>query len=245
MRQENKKIERLTKVLDTIEYFVKNEIVAVNIYQRINNNKRKVVESFFIDENSFPKNTTKLFDYDDKKYVYFTKPEIKRLTILIDDRDEKLYSMFKKVEKQDAIKALRQKNMNKSNLVFIDWSSHTVYNMESDMPLSCSRRYGYIGGLTNEHFDLIKALKILKKSKFVSNIEKIDIPYYNAKHNDKAIEFICHLPQEIYDKMVKYYRDEKKEEFWMLKARECIAGHYLRESPFDPLGLKEAMISRW
>ena len=95
-----------------------------------------------------------------------------------------------------------------------------------------------------EPYEII-AKKILKAHKWVSKVEKIDIPWYNCDSHTEAVQFIVWLPQEEYDKLIRFYRDEKKEEFWSVRLKDSFTSPYMLKDPtyggFDLLGLYPAL----
>ena len=84
-------------------------------------------------------------------------------------------------------------------------------------------------------------MRILKKKSCVTNLRVIQIPHYNRGRNyTQAVEFVVHLPQALFNKLVKYWRDEKKEKFWTCRVNESIVYKpYYQDCP-DVLGLGKA-----
>lgn len=151
------------------------------------------------------------------------------------------YIVNDRLVKKDSIALIRSKQFSKDNLIWHNSYDGLYYKFESDMPLTKPYHISYIGGITNETYDLKKAYEILSNNTWVSDIEKIDIPYYNAtEESNKAIEFTVKLPQSEYDKLVKYYRDIKQEKYWSTRLREALASSW-QIMPLDILGLSKAL----
>lgn len=154
-------------------------------------------------------------------------------------RDNNYWDKLEQLNK-NSLKLLRSKKFNPKNLHFFD-NDYRWYAFRKDMPMSHPEVKDYINGVVNRYYDLQKAMKILKKSRWVSQIKEVEIPYYNRESDyTDAIEFIIKLPQKVLDKLVRYYRDEQKEEFWTLKVRDCVVAPYELQ-PFDVLGLSAAL----
>lgn len=144
----------------------------------------------------------------------------------------------------DSINLLASKGFNKDNLYYFWQDAYLFYKFRSDLPITRPYYIDYIGNVTNEYYDLKKAKKILENDTRVSKIKHVDIPYYNAtRESNKAIEFVVTLPQEEFNELVGYYRDKKKEEYWSVRVRDCLASKYSLE-PFDVLGLRAALRSQ-
>ena len=106
------------------------------------------------------------------------------------------YGFFEELEKysgQNSIDILKKVGFDKSNLVWFWSDSHLFYRFRGDMPITRPYLVDYIGGVCNDHYDLDKAETILKKNRWASQIEKIDIPYYNADTSQEAVQFVLRL----------------------------------------------------
>lgn len=178
-----------------------------------------------------------------RKYSYYTGPKdvLAEHPTMPEDKED---DFWEKTISADSLKTIKRADFDTQNLFYFWGDAGLWYSFRGETPLSPYYYIDYIGGVADNYYDLDKAEKILKKNPYVSKIKKIDIPYYNAEANfTKAIEFYVKLPQEDHDKLVKYYRDELKEEFWMVRVKECLASsHSLK--PFDILGLKKALKSK-
>lgn len=65
-----------------------------------------------------------------------------------------------------------------------------IYEINNPQPIKIWRHFDYISGITNDEYDLNKAIKILKNIKDIRNIKIIDIPHYNQDiSGTQAIEF--------------------------------------------------------
>lgn len=142
--------------------------------------------------------------------------------------------------------AIKNKLFSSHNLVWMDESSHLLYKLDAEYPMVQPYWVGYIGGLTNEYFNLEKAEKILQGNLNVWRIRKISIPYYNRTDNcTQAIEFFTEIPQDVYNQACKYWRD--RDRYWTVRVKEMLPLHpwvakAMEDAPFNPdiLGLKEA-----
>jgi hypothetical protein len=178
-----------------------------------------------------------------RQYIYYTG----KLDDLLGHRgatageDSKLWDMLAKHSATDSLATLQDPSFDTKNLIYFWSDAHLWYQFRGETPLSPTYYVGYIGGVANNHYDLDKAEKILKKNRHVSRVTKVDIPHYNREFgHDKAVEFYVRLSQKDHDKIVKYYRDEKKAEFWTCRVKDCLASSYSLD-PFDILGLKAAL----
>jgi hypothetical protein len=142
--------------------------------------------------------------------------------------------------------AIKNKLFSPCDLVWIDRGSDLLYKLDAEYPMTQPYWVGYIGGLTNEYFDLEKAEKILRSNSNVWKIRKISIPYYNREDDcTHVVEFFTKIPQDIYDQVCKYWRDRDK--YWTVRVKEMLplkpwVAEAMEDAPFDPdiLGLKEA-----
>jgi len=142
----------------------------------------------------------------------------------------------------ESLDAINLDNFNEENLARCDGSANLIYKLGNKNPLSIPYHIGYISGVTNKEFDLNKAEVVLKKSPYVSRINKIEIPYYNRGCGSHAIEFFIRLPQNIYDKLCEYYRDEKKTKYWSVNVRDALVWKSWIENEsidIDFVGLKD------
>lgn len=121
----------------------------------------------------------------------------------------------------DPFKAIKRKTFDIDKLVWFDHSSHLLYDLDSDLPRSIPYRVGYIGGITNEYFNLSEAEEILRANPDVWNIRKISIPYYNcSKSCNMALEFTVKLPQHKYTRICKYFKSVKNFGHWTCQVKD-------------------------
>lgn len=174
-----------------------------------------------------------LLDLD--RYYYLTDLEYKKFIKNIGY--EKELNIFYNAEKKDLFKV---KTFDLSKIMRVTWENHLFYNLDNKYPIALPYRIDYIGGVTNEYFDLDIAKKILEKHSYVSELKLIDIPYYNWDENhNKALEFVITLPQDEYNKLVHYWRDIKKNEFWSSRVKDSLIYKPYNKTK-DYLGLKKA-----
>jgi len=197
---------------------------------------------FFIDIKSLKDKVLDLnkLVYDSSIRRYYHIDDFNSLKDLIPGTDE-FYDQFENSNKQNSLKLLKSKKFSTKNLYYWYSEAHLWYRFRSNNPLTRTYQLDYIGGVTNQDYDLDKAERILKKNKWVSKVKRIEIPYYNQDlDRTSAIEFEVCLPQKVYDKLVKYYRDKIKEEFWTCRIKDALASPYSLV-PFDVLGLLKAL----
>lgn len=178
-----------------------------------------------------------------RQYIYYTGnlDDLLGHRAITAGETSKFWDLLAKHTNVNSLELLKDPSFDTKNLLYFWSDAHLWYPFRGDTPLSPTYYVGYIGGVANDSYNLDKAEKILKKNKWVSRISRIDIPYYNREPgHDKAIEFFVRLSQEDHDKIVKYYRDEKRAEFWSCRVKECLASSYSLD-PFDILGLKAAL----
>jgi len=90
-----------------------------------------------------------------------------------------------------------------------EWETMDSWNwtLTDKYPLPSSFRVDYVGGITNEDFDLAEVMQGLQGIRWISKIELIDIPYYNAEYcRNKAIEFTALVDE----KLIHYLFDNSK-----------------------------------
>jgi hypothetical protein len=175
-----------------------------------------------------------------RHYFYLDGGNINDLALDLARGKDTFYDKLALHAGKNSLKIVAQKDFNPSKLMWFSGDDHLFYSFRSNMPITKPYYVHYISGVCNDHYDLDKAEDILKKHKWVSEVERIKIPYYNADTHTHAVEFVVKLPQKTYGQLVRYYRDEKKEEFWSCRLKDCLSSPYSLE-PFDILGLKAAL----
>ena len=92
-----------------------------------------------------------------------------------------------------------------NNLVFMDWGSHMLFQLDEKTPLSVAIHFDYIDArMDNEFYDLDKVYAHLKKRKdTIWHPDSIDeIPYYNREEGrTHCLNFTWAPPQKVYEKM--------------------------------------------
>jgi len=237
--------ERQVKITDKVEIVELNKCIAVN--SDINSQLKN--DNFFIsykDAGSWNKDPYKLHSVE-KKYLYFND-EFWNLASKVGLSNNKLWDLFPNciVKPMDAIKL---SDFDENKVVWFDGASHLLYNIDAVNPISMPYHLDYIGGITNENFDLVKAQKILANNPNVSLITPTKIPYYNAEPGrSAALDFIVRLPQETHDMLCNYYRDVIKAQYWSVEVRRSLVWRPWLENnhgyDLDVLGLKECYVER-
>ncbi len=231
-----------------IETAIKNDIMAVRIPKALQPGADAGDWSFFIDLTQVKRKTLDLKalrnDRSFRRYFYITdglNEFCQSLAKMGFRGGEDFYEKMDRYQQENKITIINREDFDPEKLIYFSNEDHLVYSFRRDTPRTRAYYIDYIGGVDNESYDLELAEDILRKNPWVSEIEKVDIPYYNCeKGRNKAIEFIAHLPQEEYDKLVRYFRDEKKDQYWSVRLKDCFASSYQLE-PFDILGLKAAL----
>lgn len=237
--------ERKIEILDRVEIVELNDCMAVNsdIKSQLRN------EEFFVskkDAKDWNKDPYKLNTVA-KKYLYFND-EFWNLANKVGLSNNKLWDLFPGciVRPMDAIKL---SDFSEDKVIWFDTSSHLLYNIDAKNPISMPYRMDYIGGLTNDCYDLKKAQKVLSENPNVIWISSSAIPRYNAERGrDAALEFIVRLPQETHDMLCEYYRDVVKAPFWTVRVKEAIVWRPWLDNNhgynLDVLGLKECYVEK-
>lgn len=101
---------------------------------------------------------------------------------------------------------INPKSFNDWENVVCIWSGMDghLWKINDKYPIPGLIHQNYIGGFTDKYFDLNKVKSTLEKFSWVSNVEIIDIPYYNRDSGNQAVEFDYKAPiemiKEIYSK---------------------------------------------
>lgn len=103
-----------------------------------------------------------------------------------------------------------------------------VWKINDKYPIPGLKRQTYIGGFTDKYFDLNKVKSTLEKLSWVSDIEIVDIPYYNQDSGNQAVEFDYKAPIEI---IKEIYSKNKSGIFF----EDHFGGTYIKEgiNPFN------------
>ena len=125
----------------------------------------------------------------------------------------------------------------------MQYENYLIYSIDNKMPISIPMKFDYISGnITNKNFDLDKALKILKKNKFVLDCSIQDIPWFNRDNDEtKYISYVVYLDQKTYDKVILKAKEMDKK-FWSVRIEELINPIYWGYDFEDILGINEAYI---
>jgi hypothetical protein len=237
------------KIIQTpqIETAIQGDIMAVKIPKEMMIAKEDW--QFFLDLQQTKRLKIRSLDFkalrnnrDLRRYIYYDGDQkgLQQLTTKGPPEPE-FMDQLEKYQKLDSLEVLRDPSFDPQRLVYLWSDAYLWYGFRNDLPLSPTYHVGYIGGITNQDYNLDKAEAILKKKKWTSDIKRTEIPYYNqGSDHTHAIEFSVQLPQKEHDKIVRYYRDEMKEEFWSCRVKDCLASAYSLE-PFNILGLKAAL----
>lgn len=238
------------KTTETYTSFaIRGNIVAFELYERTFNNFTsrkndfKKVGQFFakLSEDKLktlqrPKGERDVVSKikDENRFYYFYGNHIKEMFAAYSQGTNEIYKVPRKVSKikESYIEILQDKNTCLDNICKFEWSSHMFHRIDGTV-VSIPRFYNYIHGrLRSTTCKLKNAFEALNNNEFVSDVKKVTIPYYNAEtDNEKAVEFVVHFPQDIFDKYVEKAKRLDKE-YWSVRLWELIL-----ES--EELGLKQ------
>jgi len=232
---------------DIVDYQIKNGVVAVRLIS-MSNGKEVSRDNFFITVDSM-KNSQRGAN---PTIATFSNIPVDKRFWLCDPKNFKLVekdfamgiefykSLHKSMVECDAIDYMNSKQYNKKNLIRFKSYDHTFYRLGEEIPISMPYHIGYIGGITNGDFDLKIAEKIIKKSKYTSNIEVTKIPYYNSeKGRDMAVEFSVCLPQKKFNDIYSTFKGDN-----LFNMKDVFASFYYYKDYPDILGLEKALLSK-
>lgn len=122
--------------------------------------------------------------YEPKRIYFKYYPDISFLDKVIDGDIDAFYSA-----NSDMVDSSGDIDLSHVLCNYIHMDS-TFFNLKDRAPISFWKKQDYIGGITNEDFDLNLVLAKMKKSDKIRNASIKNIPYYNAEKNrNKFIEF--------------------------------------------------------
>lgn len=236
---------------DTLEYEFADKCVAV----RLESHKLAEPRSFFISKSDWTsrkqRKSVSLVDWAikiERPYLYPT-PKFWKIFDKVGFSTDKVLEMVWGYNKGiDPFDAIKLNDFNPDNLVYFHSYDHSLFKLDSEIPMSIPMRRDYIGGVTNRDYDLKKAQAILESNPSVWDVKAIDIPYFNhgCSGGDKAIEFTVKLPQDQFDEVFNYLKqsDYKNEEVKDLHIYRKYFDKAFADAPFDIdlLGLKDAYI---
>lgn len=238
--------ERKVQITDKVEIIELNKCIAVkaDIKSQLKN------DEFFVsheDAGLWTKNPYKLVDVK-KKYLYFSD-KFWKLANSAGLSNSKLWDLFPNCIIKPS-EAVELEDFDEDKVVWFDVSSHLLYKLGATNPVSMPYHKDYIGGITDQDFDLKKVKEILSKNPNVIKSEITEIPYYNRDSGYQALDFVVRLPQETHDSLCNYLRDVKKQEFWMVRIKEMLVWrpyydeYYGKDINTDLLGIKDCYIGK-
>jgi hypothetical protein len=238
-RVSSKKTVRYENIID---YEKKGSVCAVRVIKLVND-KEVGRDSFFASWGDIKKNqkgknlTVATFNIDrDRQYFLFDPERFKAVEDCF-ARGVQFYEELNDASiKGDAIELMQSEEYDPKWLIRFKSYDHTFFRLGQDKIMSMPYRVDYIGGVTNGNFDLDRAEEILRKNKYVYNVERIDIPYYNADSgNDRAVEFSVRLTQQKLNNLLKYEKGH-------CRVKDLFAGFYMWKDYPDILGLGKALL---
>jgi hypothetical protein len=230
---------RETIIKDTVQIKEAGKVIAVNA------NGIK----FFVSRKEFnalkkkhPKlDMVSLIEKAKREYFWVPPTLWKEFIASLASGTDWFYEVIRKCQRRNPFTSIKNGLFDTKDIFWIDWDCHLFYQLDKDMPWSRPYRADYCGGVCNDCYDLNRAQKALKKSPYVFDIQRIKIPWFNS-HDDHthSVEFSFHLPQPIYNRIVRHLRDKNKDEFWSVHIEHAVLPHW-GYGEFDPLKLKGAL----
>jgi len=177
-----------------------------------------------------------------EQWIYISKSQLRHFLKVMGNGSDEFFSVWNEfVDANSPMEQIKKRGFDSSYLYIMDRNSYLIYRWGEDIPVSCPYRINYIGGIVNDEYDLDVAFKILSDHPWVSDVEKVEIPYYNAeKGHTHSVEYTVHLPQKEYDKIARFWRDEKKSEYWSCRVGDSFVYMDYEDGVIDILGLKPA-----
>jgi hypothetical protein len=157
------KIEKTKTLKTTYKYMIKNNLVAIQIYN-FEDNKLTDDYGFFIREKDFNKNKIeKLWDDVKEKGMYFTKNNIENIKKCFEENCE--FDDFLPYFDKNIINIINRKNFNPDQVIYFSESNHLFYRLYDMMLINMPLCFNYIENSITEKSctDIIKCFNILKK----------------------------------------------------------------------------------
>jgi len=124
--------------------------------------------------------------------------------------------------------------------IFIRWDSYNdmYYKLDEEIPMSIPYKLDYmLGNINSREFDLDKAVKILSRKKYVSDIKICDYPgFCDMNHDDRYISCIVLFPQYIFAKMCQSAK--MSSDHWTSTLKDLIV--FKQWLQHDFIGVKDA-----
>jgi len=241
---------KTVKYEDQVEYAVKGKVIAVSI-KRLQDDIEADSNTFFttmdiVKKKQRGKNPTvaTFMSIENDDCFNLCDPEKFKVVEEAFGAGRDFYpALEKSIIQGNAIDLMASDEYNVKNLIRFKSYDHTFYKVGNDHQFSMPYRVGYIGGVCNDCYDLNKAEKLLNKCKYVYDVERIEIPYYNADAGRNfAIEFTVKLPQKKHDELLDLFAAIKSGRGYRIK--DILAGFYMFEDCPDILGLSDALLSK-
>ncbi len=241
-------LSRTTTIEETVELVERDGAVSVTCYTKTMSSGEKTkrkTEKFFLSKAELKKKLTVpyLLSRDRRRYIYLSPEQMSQIED--DIWGEGMSRLLNKVlPTQVPNRLIEKEDFDVSRLFYFDHNTHMVYGIRSDLPISVPILVDEIGGLNNANFDLRKAMEVLRANPGVRNLRIEEIPYYNREEGKThGLHFEIKLSQKMHDRIVRYYRDKTKAEYWTCRVHDsCRTSYDDGFHRFDPLGLKAAMI---
>lgn len=236
------------------KYAVVGNIVAIEKYIKYGDNDPEMVEQFFTmmsDKDIRRLNKEDAMDVIGKidyeeRFDHFTKADFKKLRTAFSGNNgnhdffEALSSVFKKEQKYNYTNLIHRKNFNPELLLRFHGDDHSVRRIDGTW-MSIPHRFDYISGgiVSSEYKKLDEIVKILKKHKYVDDVEKIEIEYYNRDScGTYGVEFTVELPQELYNEYVKKAK-ATRDDAYSTTVWETVLNRWGQDGKEDLLGIQK------
>ena len=169
---------------------------------------------------------------DRARWQYFSSD------ILDDIKTKHMTEIDTRVFQLSPYKELMDKgNLNLENVLWFDYSSHLIYRLGQEAPVSGVFIFDYIGGVSNKDFHIEKVYEHLQKNPEVLEVKINDISYYNRGHNYTQGIFMKVCISQA--KMNKVWDRVKKSPYPSCRLKDAFIPFYWEQTKADPLGIKE------
>jgi len=223
-----------------VRFKERDGLVAVEVSSFVDDKQMpESITSYFLNRTVLPKRITtrSIFVKKRMRGLYYTKPQLVKLWASFNNGSD----FFNHLSdgKTNALKQIHSPNFNPENVIWFDGYCHMFYRLcDPEFPMSRPYSFDYIGGIRENEWDFDAAKKHLEDHPFVTSIKVNTIPYYQPDICGlRFLDITVLLSQDELNKLVVYYRDEQKSEYWTTRIKDAILSPYVKE--VDPLGVKQ------
>lgn len=242
------------KVVETVSFIEHPDgVVAFEIHVKTGGRKTHLQQTGFVNVKDLRTRTPGGFraahdkKHKSNRHKWFFVSDFDLLVLLKEfGRPPEDFAHTKFEKKSSPMADIQRPSFKAENLFCFDYYTHLLYRWGMDTPMSRVYHFDYIGGICNDSYNLKVVEKILREHPWVSDVECVEIPYFNCEvGHTESIEFSVQLPQKEHDRLVRYWRDRKKEENWSPSVKDSIIYRDWHKGKYaDVLGLKKAWIGK-